>query len=603
MRRRLVVLLTMTVMLASLGPGVGAEDTSAPATTGSVVIVALAATARGTTMSAPVRVANFSMLGAELPNDTDVQVRVRADGGGWRSWTTLESLLDHNTGPDAGSAEDGGGRWRAFSEPLWTGSASWVQVRADRPARHVRLHLIDALGESQGLASRAATALRSLLSSPAHAAARPNMITRAEWGANESWRGRTTYMSRVRAGTLHQTAGNNTYTRGQAKAVVRGIYYYHTRTLGWSDIGYHFLVDRFGRVYVGRAGGPGRAVLGAHAGGFNTDTFGIAIMGDFEKAPPSYEAQRAVVATRTWKMAHHGINPRGRVTLTSQGSTRYESGRRVRLPTFFGHRDVSSTACPGAKAYPLLDELRGKLPPPPAAKQPPAVRPSSRPAPRGPFPVFGDWDGDGIDTPGWWREGRVSIRFTNTSGEALRTFRYGRRGDVPVVGDWNGDGRDTLGVVRRGTWLLRDRLSAGPAQRRFRFGRAGDWPVVGDWYGAGRDGIGIVRGTAWLLRPRPSAGRASLAFRYGTITDWPVVGDWDGDGRATPGFVRGARWYQREKVARGASTITRFGARGARPVVGRVLPVGGANLVRVKNGTWVIRHRNGIATQSIHFAN
>lgn len=597
MRRRLLVLVTVTAILAALTPGAGATGAPPVATSDSVVTVQLQPAGKGTMMSVPLRVARFSMLGAELADDTEADVRVRADDGVWRDWMPLEHLVHHSTGPDAGSVEDGDGRWRAFSEPLWTGSASWVQVRAEGQADSVRLHLIDALGESQGVASRATTALRSLLASPAHAATRPDMISRSEWGANESWRGPPSYMRRVRAGVLHHTVSSNTYSRDEAKAVVRGIYHYHTRTLGWSDIGYHFLVDRFGRVYVGRAGGADRAVLGAHAGGFNTDTFGIALMGNFDQTAPSYDAQRAVVATRAWKMAHHGINPRGRVTLTSAGSSRYDSGRRVRLPTFFGHRDVSSTACPGAKAYALLGDMPTRIPPP---RRPLASR-SSRPAPRGPFPVFGDWDGDGIDTPGWWRAGRVSIRLTNTSGPADHRFRYGRRGDVPVVGDWNDDGRDTIGVVRGGTWLLRDRLSAGPSQRRVRFGQAGDWPVVGDWDGNGRDGIGMVRGSLWLLRPRPSGGPAQLAFRYGAATDWPVVGDWDGDGRATPGLVRATRWYQRADVARGPSSLTRFGGRDARPVVGRALPLGAANLVRVSNGTWSIRHRDGLVTQTIHF--
>ena len=599
MKRRFSVLLIMTFLMAALPPGAAADDAPAVATSENVVVVPLELAGAGTSTSAPLQVREFSMLGAQIPDGAEVAVRVRADGSPWSDWSPLARLGDDDSGPDAGSAEDGDGRWRSFSEPLWTGRATQVQVRG-RGAPSVRLHLIDAIGDAPGLGSRVVSALRSAFSPPpAYAGARRNIVSRKQWGANESWRsGSPTYMQRVRAGTLHHTAGSNTYSRAEARAVVRGIYHYHTRTLGWSDIGYNFLVDRFGTVYEGRAGGMGKPVLGAHAGGFNTDTFGISIMGVFDKQLPSVAAQRAVIKTTAWKMAQHGINRRGKVTLTSAGSTRYESGRRVRLPAFFAHRDVSATSCPGAKGYPLMGALRrGKITKPPTPIS--SVRKPTRPAPRGPFPLFGDWDGDGVKTPGWWRSGVVSIRLTNTSGAAHHRFRYGRRGDVPVVGDWNADGRDSVGVLRGGRWLLRNRMSAGPPDRTFRYGRAGDWPVVGDWNADGRDGIGVVRGSRWLLRQAASSGRADLLFRYGTVKDLPVVGDWDGDGRTTPGLVRRDRWSQRAKVVRGGSQQVHFGR--GRPVVGQVLPVGGANLARVRGSTWEIRHLDGRLTQTVEF--
>jgi hypothetical protein len=598
-RRRFIVLLAVTVLFTALPPGAAAQGGAPVVTSENVVVVPLGVSGLAPTKSVPVRVPEFSLLGADIPDGAQVHVRVRLDGAPWGSWTLLQRLGDDDGGPDAGTAENGDGRWRTFSEPLWTGRASEVQVRGTGRGE-VRLHLIDAIGRAPGLGSRMLSTLGSGLETPpAHAASRLRIVSRRAWGANESWRrGRPTYTGSVRAGTLHHTAGSNTYSRAEAAAVVRGIYHYHTRTLGWSDIGYHFLVDRFGTVYEGRAGGMLRPVLGAHAGGFNTDTFGISIMGSFDEQEPSLAAQRAVAETRAWKMAHHGIKPRGSVTLTSAGSTRYERGRRVRLPTFFAHRDVSATACPGAKAYALMRKLRGQVADPIPAAQ--SARPA-RPAPRGPFPLFGDWDGDGVKTPGWWRAGRVSIRLTNTSGPADHQFRYGRSGDVPVVGDWNGDGRDSLGVVRGRTWLLRHRLSSGRADRVFRYGRAGDWPVAGDWNADGRDGIGVVRGRRWLLRQLPSPGAAMYSFRYGRIKDWPVVGDWNGDGRTTPGFVRGSRWYQRATVARGSSRVTRFGPTQARPLVGHALPFGGSNLVRVKGSTWLIRHHEGLLTQTMQF--
>lgn len=599
MGRRLIVLMIVTLIATVLPPGAGADEMAPVVTTENVVAVRLDPSAEPA--SAPLPVREFSMLGAELPDHTRVHVRVRADGARWGAWTELQRLGDEDGGPDVGSPEDGDGRWRSFSEPLWTGGASWVQLRGSGRSGEVRLHLIDAIGQAPTLTSRIGSGLQSAFAPPpAYAGARSDIVSRRGWGANEAWRNASpTYMRTVRAGTLHHSAGSNTYSRAEAPAVVRGIYHYHTRSLGWSDVGYHFLVDRFGTVYEGRAGGMDRPVLGSHAGGFNTDTFGIAIMGSFDNEAPSVAAQQAVIRTIRWKMAHHGINRGGKVTLTSAGSTRYESGRRVTLPTFFAHRAVSATACPGAKGYALMRALRrGEITQPRTLG---VVSAPARPAPRGPFPLFGDWDGDGVKTPGWWRGGVVTIRLTNTSGGAQHRFRYGRPGDVPVVGDWNGDGRDTVGLFRGRRWLLRNRMSSGPPQRAFRFGRAGDWPVVGDWNADGRDGIGVVRGTRWLVRQRSSGGAAELDFRYGRITDWPVVGDWDGDGRTTPGLVRGAIWHQRVNVARGSSQRIRFGTPSARPVVGQVLPVGQASLARVRGGTWQIRHHDGLLTQTLEF--
>ncbi|EBF6878342.1 cold-shock protein, partial [Salmonella enterica subsp. enterica serovar Saintpaul] len=106
-------------------------------------------------------------------------------------------------------------------------------------------------------------------------AIQPTIITRAQWGADESLRGSKTLNSTVKAIVIHHTAGTNDYTQETAAAQVRGIYAYDTQGLGWADIAYNFLVDKWGRVYEGRAGSITQAVRGAHAMGFNTDTMGI----------------------------------------------------------------------------------------------------------------------------------------------------------------------------------------------------------------------------------------------------------------------------------------------------------------------------------------
>jgi peptidoglycan/xylan/chitin deacetylase (PgdA/CDA1 family) len=165
--------------------------------------------------------------------------------------------------------------------------------------------------------------------------------------------------------------------------------------------------------------------------------------------------------------------------------------------------------------------------------------------------VMGDWNRDGVSSPGVVRGNRWLLRNWLSGGPPGWRFRFGRRGDVPVVGDWNGDGRTTIGVVRGNRWLLRNRLSGGPAGRDFRFGRRGDVPVVGDWNGDGRTTIGVVRGNRWLLRNSNTGGPPHHDFRFGQPGEVPVVGDWNRDGRTTIGMVRGRRWRLRNHFGGG----------------------------------------------------
>ena len=111
----------------------------------------------------------------------------------------------------------------------------------------------------------------------------PNIINRAQWGADESMRcGNPQYDNGIRAGIVHHTAGSNDYAPEDSAGIVRSIYEYHTRTLGWCDIAYNALVDKYGQVFEGRAGGIDKPVEGAHTGGFNRDTWGVAMLGNFD---------------------------------------------------------------------------------------------------------------------------------------------------------------------------------------------------------------------------------------------------------------------------------------------------------------------------------
>jgi uncharacterized protein with LGFP repeats len=144
---------------------------------------------------------------------------------------------------------------------------------------------------------------------------------------------------------------------------VRGVYAYHTKSRGWSDIGYNFLVDRFGTIYEGRHGGIDRAVIGARALGFNTGGIGVAAMGNHDGLALSKAARGAVTRLLAWKFAVHRIDPGGKASIASTctGACKHPQGRAVRLPTLFGHRDVGYTSCPGTDGHATLPALRSAI--------------------------------------------------------------------------------------------------------------------------------------------------------------------------------------------------------------------------------------------------
>lgn len=156
--------------------------------------------------------------------------------------------------------------------------------------------------------------------------------------------------------------------------------------------------------------------------------------------------------------------------------------------------------------------------------------------PGGGIPLMGDWNGDGVLTPGRYENGQwftTNAAVNSPQWEPYATFG-GEPGDIPVVGFIDGDKRSDIGVYRNGTWLWQTTKEAAPAP--VVFGQAGDIPVVGDWDGNGRADLGYVRGGTWTVqwgeRGRPRG------FLFGSAGDIPVVGDWDRDGRDDPGVVQ-----------------------------------------------------------------
>jgi hypothetical protein len=194
----------------------------------------------------------------------------------------------------------------------------------------------------------------------------PNLITRAQWGADESLRNGGPYYNRtVKVVFVHHTDTTNNYTRAEAPAIIRSVYAYHTQTLGWSDIAYNFLVDRFGRIYEGRAGGVSLPIRSAATGGFNTDTASISALGTFTTTTPSRAMVSSIARIAAYKLSLYDRNPLGYKTLIADHATgtgsRYSNGDRARFAVISGHRDAGYTTCPGGRLYNKLPKIRGKV--------------------------------------------------------------------------------------------------------------------------------------------------------------------------------------------------------------------------------------------------
>lgn len=153
----------------------------------------------------------------------------------------------------------------------------------------------------------------------------------------------------------------------------------------------------------------------------------------------------------------------------------------------------------------------------------------------------GDWDCDGVATPGLYRQsdGFVYLRNANSEGVADVTFYFGNPGDVPIAGDFDGDGCDTVSVYRpaEGRVYVVNELGGdggglGPAEYDYYFGNPGDAPFAGDFDGDGVDTVGLHRASTGLVyfRNVHSAGPADAEFVYGDPADRVFAGDWDGDG-------------------------------------------------------------------------
>jgi len=287
------------------------------------------------TRRAPLR---FELVGVSSRGPGTVEFRVRS-AGRWSVW--------HNARPEPEDGPDGVRPWKTGS-PWWTGQARAIQYRLHGRVTRLRTTFVSS-------PSRPLAPVRRL----GYAGA-PDIIPRRAWaGTDRGYRRKVParYADAVRFAVVHHTAGASPATPAQSAAMVRAIAVYHVYSNGWDDIGYNFLVDRFGQIFEGRYGGIDRPVIGAHAEGFNDGSVGIALIGTYSSASPSAAARAALVRLLAWRLDIAHVDPLSRVTFASGGNPEYRAGRRVTLRAISGHRDTGYTTCPGNKAYALLPSI------------------------------------------------------------------------------------------------------------------------------------------------------------------------------------------------------------------------------------------------------
>ena len=409
----------------------------------------------------------FTMAGFVWEQEGDTTVRARL------SWGTpgamkgpFPVLGDADEGPDPGTPDDVG---PAGTRPVWTGEAQCVRFRLrfppDEPISELRAVFINTSGTATGPAPADTggdllARVWGVVSTPEPAgatAAKPGIIPRSGWGANEGMRRcGPDYADAVRMAYVHHTVNENGYGRARVDDLLRGIYAYHVQARKFCDIAYNFLIDRFGRIWEGRYGGIDQPVIGAHAMGFNTGSTGVAALGTFTSQSPSKKMARAFKRLLAWRLDVAHVRPTGKAVMESAGgpSQKFDKGQEVTLPAIAGHRDTGFTTCPGARLYRKLPRIRKAA--------------EGRGLPKIWKPV---------QAPTSTAFGSVSVRYTATLSQSMSwtldvTDQFG--GEVrhlagqgsAVNVTWDGKRDDRVTLAGPGTYTVTMRAHAGAATAR-----------------------------------------------------------------------------------------------------------------------------------------
>ncbi len=276
-----------------------------------------------------------------------LEIRVSA-AGQWSQWQRVES--EEHEAPDDGPELEPG---RTGIAPVWIGSdATAVEVRSAVGSTDIEVSLYQ-INE--------VAAVAALGESGRPAIHRRSEWTKAGWSTRADKCGlRPDYAPTLRAIVVHHTVTTNAYSQGQVPGIIAGIRDYHVNTRGWCDIGYNFLIDRFGGIWEGRYQSLDQLPIGGHSQGVNAGTVGIALLGTHGSSAPTSASAAALRSMAEWELGRFGVDPDGTTYLynAATGSGVKLSEGWVEVPAVVGHRDLVFTDCPGGAAVGLYGSLR-----------------------------------------------------------------------------------------------------------------------------------------------------------------------------------------------------------------------------------------------------
>jgi hypothetical protein len=333
---RRILLTAVAVALVPLAAMPAARAVAAPSASFAVAVPAGTGTSAGWRTPALRPVRAFELVGAQWHGaGARVELRARLASGRWSRWARVVA-----------------------GEPVWSGRAVAVQLRGAAPLRGLRVRAVAVSAGRAGAArgARAVAAARSVGGSPP-------IVPRSAWDPHDDCRPRVpARYGRIDFAVVHHTESLAGYSPTQSAALVLGICLFHRDGNKWNDIGYDYLVDRYGTVFEGRAGGVDEPVIGAHSGGWNTLSTGVAMIGSYTLSVPPPAALRALERLLAWRLSLAGVPAQGSVTERSLGGERgvnaWPRGSLVRLHRIAGHRDADFTSCPGGALYALLPQIR-----------------------------------------------------------------------------------------------------------------------------------------------------------------------------------------------------------------------------------------------------
>jgi hypothetical protein len=388
---------------------------------------------------------DFDLIGVTLPShpSTPVLVRTADDAGVWGEWQELEFEDEPAAAPVAGvevPPEPDEGRPGAHSSPYWVGDGTRYELDlAASDAEVAEVHLV------YETTRRVVVETQEAGADPGA----PPIYGRSQWAARAP-RSNPTIAPALNTAIIHHTAGANVYGVGDVPGILRGIQAYHMDANGWDDIAYNFLIDYWGRIWEGRAGGVEATVVGAHTRGFNTGSVGVAVLGNFDEAYVSSASLEAIVQITGWKFAINDVDPRQPTWVQAgEGSPVYPPGTWLPTPRIFSHRDVGQTSCPGGWLYYWLDAIRNAV-----NERAPGMAPPGA-AVGGNF-VGGPETDVFVRQPGVLRDSLYGARAKGSS-PGVTTRSTGRS---PV---WSGTSTATATTTSTGTPPARARTGSGSA--------------------------------------------------------------------------------------------------------------------------------------------